>query len=144
MLEQIIALDDPRLSLIKDDPVRPHIPAELRINDRGTIYLWVENNQIQAAVCVMLCSRIPDSEQSMLEQQDDVLNVAVAYTIWSYSKGAAQQLIFAVRETVKDRVSKLVTLSPQTEMAKNFHIKNGAVLIRENAQTWNFEYSLCE
>jgi len=92
-------------------------------------------------VCVMFCDHIPTSEEDMFEAAMNK-SVAVAYTIWSYSSGAARELIFAVRELVKDTVNELVTLSPQTEMARRFHIKNGANLIRENATTWNFEYSL--
>ena len=141
MLERITSLDDPRLRVLQDDPVRPHIPADKRISDRGTVFLWCDNDEIKAAVCVMFCDHVPASEEDMFEAAMDK-SVAVAYTIWSYSAGAAQKLIFALRDQLPDSVVKMVTLSPQTEMAHRFHIKNGAVLIRENATTWNFEYSL--
>ena len=54
MLEQITTLEDPRTRVIKDDPVRPNIAIENRINDRASIYLWTEEEQILAAVCVAL------------------------------------------------------------------------------------------
>ena len=38
------------------------------------------------------------------------------------------------------RIKRFVTLSPKTEMARRFHIKNGAVVFRENADTVNYEY----
>jgi hypothetical protein len=142
MLEQITTLEDPRTRVIKDDPVRPNIAIENRINDRASIYLWTEEEQILAAVCVALCDAVPESELSMLSTPVGDLTVAVAYTIWSYSAGAAQKLIFAVRDQLPDGIKKMVTLSPQTTMAQRFHEKNGAVLIRANADTWNFEYSL--
>jgi hypothetical protein len=142
MLEQITTLEDPRTRVIKDDPVRPNIAIESRINDRASIYLWTEEEQILAAVCVALCDAVPESELSMLSTPVGDLTVAVAYTIWSYSAGAAQKLIFAVRDQLPDSIKKMVTLSPQTSMAQRFHEKNGACLIRENADTWNFEYSL--
>jgi hypothetical protein len=141
MLERITTLDDPRISLLRDDPVRPHIPAEVRITDRGTVFLWTDNNEVKAAVCVMFCDHVPESEEDMLTATLDA-SVAVAYTIWSYSAGAARELIFAVRDVVKDTVKELVTLSPQTEMAERFHTKNGAELLRANPTTWNFRYSL--
>ena len=141
MLTQIQDLNDPRLSVINDDPVRPHIPVAQRVNDRGTVFLWTDNDEIKAAVCVMYCDHVPESEEDMFTAAMD-RSVAVAYTIWSYSAGAARELIMAVRDVVKDTVTELVTLSPQTEMARRFHQSNGAVLIRENADTWNFEYSL--
>lgn len=141
-LQQITSLDDPRLRVLKDDPVRPHIPAEVRVNDRGRVFLWCnEEDEILAAVCVMFCSHVPASEQDMFEAALDH-SVAVAYTIWSYSAGAARELIFAVRDLVRDRVEQLVTLSPQTDMAHRFHIKNGAEFLRANEETWNFRYSL--
>ena len=141
MLTQIQDLNDPRLHVIRDDPVRPHIPVAQRVNDRGTVFLWTDNDEIKAAVCVMYCSHVPESEEDMFTAAMD-RSVAVAYTIWSYSAGAARDLIFAVRDLVKDTVTELVTLSPQTEMAERFHLKNGAEFYRANETTWNFRYSL--
>lgn len=141
MLDRITSLDDPRLRILEDDPVRPHIPAHQRVTDRGTIFLWCDNDEIKAAVCVMFCDHIPASEEDMFTEAQD-RSVAVAYTIWSYSAGAARELIFAVRDLVKDTVRELVTLSPQTEMAERFHMRNGAEFLRENATTWNFRYDL--
>jgi CRISPR/Cas system endoribonuclease Cas6 (RAMP superfamily) len=40
------------------------------------------------------------------------------------------------------QTNRVVTLSPLTLMAKNFHEKNGAVRIGLNPETQNFEYSL--
>ena len=36
----------------------------------------------------------------------------------------------------------LVTLSPLTEMARNFHLNNGAEEIQVNDETQNFEYKI--
>jgi hypothetical protein len=33
-----------------------------------------------------------------------------------------------------------VTLSPKTDMARKFHLKNGAKIFRENEETVNYEY----
>lgn len=141
MLECITSLSDPRLSIVKDDPVRPHIPVAQRVTDRGEIYLWCDQDDIKAAVCIMYCDHVPDSEEDMLAEAMDK-SVAVAYTIWSYSSGAARELIFAVRDLVRGTVDQLVTLSPQTAMAERFHMKNGAEFLRANEKTWNFRYSL--
>jgi hypothetical protein len=141
MLTQIQDLNDPRLRVINDDPVRPHISVAQRVNDRGTVFLWTDNDEIKAAVCVMYCDHVPESEEDMFTAAMD-RSVAVAYTIWSYSAGAARELIMAVRDLVKDTVTELVTLSPQTEMAERFHLKNGAEFYRANETTWNFRYSL--
>ena len=39
-----------------------------------------------------------------------------------------------------NHLNRLVTLSPLTEMAKNFHLRNGAKLLSVNENTQNFEY----
>jgi len=36
----------------------------------------------------------------------------------------------------------LITLSPLTEMAERFHVKNGAKLLKRNETTQNFEYDI--
>lgn len=144
MLDCITHLDDPRTAVIRDDPVRPNIALADRINDRAKIYLWCEEDQIRSAVCVALCDAVPDSENTLLSPPVGELTVAVAYTIWSYSAGAAQKLIFALRDQLPDSIVKMVTLSPQTEMARKFHERNGAKLVRENADTWNFEYAIAK
>jgi len=144
MLECITHLDDPRTVVVQDDPVRPNIALTDRINERAKIYLWTEEDEIRSAVCVALCDAIPDSENTLLSTPVGELTVAVAYTIWSYSAGAAQKLIFALRDQLPESIVKMVTLSPQTEMARKFHERNGAKLVRENVDTWNFEYAIAK
>ena len=41
-----------------------------------------------------------------------------------------------------NHLNRLVTLSPMTEMARNFHLKNGAEEIQVNEETQNFEYKI--
>ncbi len=43
---------------------------------------------------------------------------------------------------VHNHLNRLVTLSPLTEMATNFHERNGAKLIQINETTQNFEYKV--
>jgi len=37
-------------------------------------------------------------------------------------------------------LNRLITLSPLTDMARNFHLRNGAIEIQVNESTQNFEY----
>jgi hypothetical protein len=135
-------LTDPLVSLIKDDPVRPHIPLEQRINDAAEILILRAGDEVLAATCMQWLKDIPQDEQDLIDMPKDH-NVAVFYTIWSYSPGAGQALIKAAAEWLlgeyKD-ITNIVTLSPQTEMARRFHHKNGAVTLRENATSVNYEY----
>ena len=41
-----------------------------------------------------------------------------------------------------NHLNRLVTLSPLTEMAEKFHIKNGAKLVGKHLTTQNFEYDI--
>ena len=135
-------LTDPLVSLIKDDPVRPHIPLEQRINDAAEILILRAGDEILAATCMQWLKDIPETEQDLIDMPKDH-NVAVFYTIWSYSPGAGQALIKAAADWLlgeyKD-ISNIVTLSPQTEMARKFHHKNGAKTLRENKTSVNYEY----
>jgi hypothetical protein len=68
---------------------------------------------------------------------------AVFYTIWSYTAGAGRDLIVKAQESIKQEfpgIQTYVTLSPKTEMARKFHLKNGAGIYRENSTTINYIY----
>ena len=61
----------------------------------------------------------------------------------SYAPGAGTELLLSAVDNIREQypaIKRFVTLSPRTEMARRFHIKNGAVVFRENADTVNYEY----
>ena len=133
---------DPRAGIIKDDPVRPHIPLEQRINDAAEILILKAGEEILAATCMQWLKDIPKDEQDLIGMDKDK-NVAVFYTIWSYKPGAGQALIKQAANWILkeyDSVQDIVTLSPQTEMAKRFHHKNGAITLRTNETSVNYRY----
>ena len=39
-------------------------------------------------------------------------------------------------------LNRPITLSPLTEMARNFHLNNGAIELQVNEETQNFEYKI--
>lgn len=132
---------DPLLEYIRDDPVRPDISAEFRVSNNRFISALVEEKP-RAIVCVSLHNFVPSAVQE-LELTTLDADTAIFYTIWSYAPGAGAELL---RETVANikrqypQVKNFVTLSPKTEMARRFHLKNGARVMRENAETINYEY----
>jgi hypothetical protein len=72
-------------------------------------------------------------------------NTLVFYTVWSYSRGSGSKLINQLAQQVADTREDIwhwVTLSPLTEMAEKFHIKNGAVKHAEFALDQIFSYAL--
>jgi hypothetical protein len=143
MLHIITNLQDEFLKLLKDDPVRPEIPAEQRVNENSRIYvLENEAGEPLAVTCVKFLADIPQTVDE-LAQVAVKTNTAVFYTIWSYAAGAGRQLIEEAQAQIKQDVPEVdvfVTLSPKTEMARRFHHKNGAETYRENADTVNYLY----
>ena len=143
-LRVINSTNDTWCSLVNDDPVRPEIPIEQRIGQHSEIIVLVdEQDEPAAAVCVKYCAGVPKTVDEMLDDAGNSV-VAVFYTIWSYRPGAGGKLIFDARryiEKTRPSISRFVTLSPQTSMARRFHLKNGAVLLRENDGTVNYEYA---
>ncbi len=141
-LHHIRDIADPLTRVIKDDPVRPHIPLEQRINAAAEILLLKAGEEILAATCLQWLTEIPKNEE-VLKAAGNSKNVAVFYTIWSYSPGAGASLIKQAAEWILREHSELrdiVTLSPQTEMARKFHLKNGAAVHQTCETLVNYRY----
>lgn len=144
ILHIITDLFDPLLSFIKDDPVRPEIPNEQRVNASSRIFVLLGDHQEPLAItCVRFMTSVPSTVQDMWLETDDPTH-AVFYTIWSYQAGAGRNLIREAQEYIKaalPKVTTYITLSPKTDMARKFHLKNGASVHRENDSTVNYLYS---
>jgi hypothetical protein len=146
MLTFITDIASPLLQFIKDDPVRPEIPAEFRVSNNRFVSSIVDGEDPKAMVCVSLCDQVP---ASVAELTQDALapTTAIFYTIWSYAPGAGKDLLMQTVEEIKQQfpsITRFVTLSPKSEMAKRFHLKNGAEIFRENEDTINYEYKVLQ
>ena len=144
MLHIITDLRDSLLELIKDDPVRPELTPEFRVNSNSRIFVLRddETQEPLAVTCVKFLSEIPQDVTDLAELAVNT-NTAVFYTIWSYAAGAGRRLIEEAQQQIREErpeVNTYVTLSPKTEMARRFHLKNGAEVFRENPDTVNYLY----
>ena len=143
MLHFVQSFSDNIIELLKEDPVRPHIPTSSRIGaNRDIFVLRDENGKAKAITCASYQNIIPLDESELFEPVTEP-SVVVFYTIWSYAPGAGRELILdAVRHIRENKpnIKRFVTLSPPTEMARKFHIKNGANTFRVNDSTINYEY----
>ena len=131
------------LEHIEKDPVRPHISKEWRTRCGREVYVLERDKKIAAVICVAYTDEVPTSENDMKWVG---MNTAVFYTVWSYKPGAGREIVNGVAERIKAQrpwVKRYVTLSPLTEMARNFHIKNGAKFIGKHQDCQNFEYEVC-
>jgi hypothetical protein len=137
-----------------DDPVRPELDNEFRTSYGRKIYGVKYKNEIHAIMCFAFTNKIPKTVkeldnlsrdaflQSALRDQK-VGQIAIAYTVWSKKKGGGKLIVKEVFKMIKksNHLNRLVTLSPLTEMATKFHLRNKAKLISVNEETQNFEYS---
>ena len=138
-----------------EDPVRPELDNNFRTGYGRKIYGVKYNKEIHAVMCFAYTNKIPTSVkelemlstdaflQSALRDQN-VGQIAIAYTVWSKKKGGGKLIVKEVYKKIKksNHLNRLVTLSPLTEMATKFHSKNGAKLLQINETSQNFEYKV--
>lgn len=144
MLTFIKDLSNKLLEFIKDDPVRPEIPTDFRVSEGRFVAALVHEEKPTAMVCISFHDFIPQDVND-LSTTSLVPTTAVFYTIWSYQAGKGRELLIqAVREIQKQQpsVTTFVTLSPKTDTARRFHLRNGAIVFRENVDTVNYQYTL--
>ena len=137
------------------DPVRPELNNEFRTSFGRKIFGVKYKNEIYAVMCFAFTNQIPRSvyeldvfsrdaflQSATRDQQGG--KIAVAYTVWSNKKGGGKLIVKEVFKMIKksNHLNRLVTLSPLTEMARNFHLRNGALEIQVNDETQNFEYKI--
>ena len=140
--------------LFNDDPVRPHLSANFRTSlGREAFVLYSQDEtEIRAVICCAYTNEVPITEHqldyySQAACADETIppRIAVFYTVWSYDRGAGRDIVLAARDFVRDvrGCAQFVTLSPLTEMAEQFHIRNGARLLERGDTCQNFEYPSC-
>jgi len=134
--------------LLANDPVRPHIPFEERVGRGKDVFVLDSKDKIRAVICVAYCNEIPTNELDLKIFSQQAIQdgqhgrIAVFYTVWSYEKGAGREIVLKTKKLLEKETpcTRFVTLSPLTEMARKFHIKNGAKFIAKHMDCQNFEY----
>ena len=139
----------------EEDPVRPELDNNFRTGFGRKIYGVEYQNEIYAVMCFAYVNKIPKSVDELEKLSTDAFlqsamrdqkggQIAIAYTVWSKKKGGGKLIVKEVFKKIKksNHLNRLVTLSPLTEMATNFHERNGAKLIQINENTQNFEYKV--
>ena len=141
---------------VSEDPVRPELDLKFRQTYGRKIYgLKDEVGEISAIICFAFTDEVPKTVEEMdAFSYDSALqsihragvqgSIAIAYTVWAKKKGGGRAIINEVYKMVKqsNHLNRLVTLSPLTDMARNFHIKNGAKELQVNETSQNFEYDM--
>jgi len=128
-------------TFVKDDPVRPSLSYAFR-KSVGEMF-YIGEDKPTAIVCVAYTTAIPKTVRELALHSHPQGNNCIAYTVWSYAPGAGRDIIYELRDyAIGQHFDRLVTLSPKTEMARKFHLRNGAFILNENEETDNYEYEL--
>ena len=141
---------------VKEDPVRPELDLTFRQTyGRKILGLKDDEGDIAAIMCFAFTDKVPKTVEEMEKLSYDAAlqathragvqgSIAIAYTVWAKKKGGGRAIVNEVYKMVKksNHLNRLVTLSPLTKMARNFHIKNGAKELQVNETTQNFEYDI--
>ena len=138
-----------------EDPVRPELDNEFRTSYGRKIYGVKYKDEIHAVMCFAFTNKVPKSVHELdtfsrdaflqsATRDQNVGKIAIAYTVWSNKKGGGKLIVKEVYKMIKksNHLNRLVTLSPLTDMARNFHLRNGAEEIQVNDDTQNFEYKI--
>jgi len=135
--------------LLKDDTVRPELDYDFRFSNGRECFSLSDDTDIHAIICVAYTHQVPKTVAELDEYAfndfNDPNSIAVFYTVWSYKKGAGRDIVFMVVDLIKQTkpwVKRFVTLSPKTEMARKFHLGNGAFILSENEESVNYEYKV--
>tara|TARA_B100001029_G_scaffold178567_1_gene185640 strand:+ start:251 stop:766 length:516 start_codon:yes stop_codon:yes gene_type:complete len=138
---------------VSEDPVRPELDIAFRTKYGRKIFGVKYQKEICAIMCFGFTNEIPKTVeeldlmtkdaylQSALRDQN-VGKIAIAYTVWSKKKGGGKLIVKEVFKKIKksNHLNRLITLSPLTDMARKFHLRNGAIELQVNKKTQNFEY----
>ena len=140
---------------VEEDPVRPELNNDFRTGFGRKIYGVMYKREIHAVMCFAYTNKVPKSVEELEKLSTDAFlqsamrdqnigQIAIAYTVWSKKKGGGKLIVKEVFKKIKksNHLNRLVTLSPLTEMASKFHSRNGAKLLQVNETTQNFEYKV--
>ena len=140
---------------VSEDPVRPELDLEFRTSFGRKIFGVKYKKEICAIMCFGYTNEVPktvkeldlmtkDAYLQSAHRDQNVGKIAIAYTVWSKKKGGGKLIVKEVFKNIKksNHLNRLVTLSPLTEMAREFHLRNGAIELQVNDETQNFEYKV--
>jgi len=138
-----------------EDPIRPELDVIFRRSYGRRIFGVKYKKEICAIMCFGFTDEIPktvreldlmtrDAYLKSAQRDQKIGQIAIAYTIWSKKRGGGKLIVNEVFKMIKksNHLNRLITLSPLTEMARNFHLNNGAKELQVNEETQNFEYKI--
>ena len=140
---------------IKEDPVRPELDVVFRRSYGRKIFGVVYKKEICAIMCFGFTNEIPttvkeldlmtrDAYLKSAQRDQNIGQIDIEKKKRKKKKGGGKLIVKEVFKMIKksNHLNRLITLSPLTDMARNFHLKNGAIELKVNEETQNFEYKI--
>jgi len=120
---------------LEDDPVRKGVDYHFRMTNGRRIFTIPD----KAVVCTANTFQLPTTMNELEKYSDSNADeFTIFYTVWSYEKGYGRLILNYLLPLLNTK--RYVTLSPKTDMAVRFHTRNGAKMIADNEESYNFEY----
>ena len=119
---------------LEDDPVRKGVDYHFRMTNGRRIFTIPD----KAVVCTAKTDKLPITMDELQRFSSPNANeFTIFYTVWSYEKGYGRLILNYLLPILN--TNRYVTLSPKTDMAVRFHTRNGAKMIGDNEESYNFE-----
>ena len=130
-------------------PIRPELDVIFRTSYGRKIFGVKYKKEICAIMCFGFTDEVPSTVKELdlmtrdaylrsVRRDQNIGQIAIAYTIWSKKKGGGKLIVKEVFKLIKksNHLNRLITLSPLTEMARNFHLNNGAIELQVNEKSY--------
>ena len=122
---------------ITEDPVRPELDVIFRTSYGRKIFGVKYKKEICAIMCFGFTDEVPSTVKELdlmtrdaylrsVRRDQNIGQIAIAYTIWSKKRGGGKLIVKEVFKMIK----------------KSNHLNNGAIELQVNEETQNFEYKI--
>ena len=142
MLDSYVFMTDDLRELLLGDPVCPHIDPQDRVGSHREVLVLRDNPNCKprAVLCVAWMHEVPRSHAELFSSEGPI---AILYSIWSLSKGYGRVMVEEASDyLISTGAKRIVTMSPKTVMARDFHLSMGAEILQVNDTTVNYEYNI--
>lgn len=162
---------DTYLGYIQDDPVRPNLFPDDTVRFTAPFKVFADIDvgrdgvRVNAILCGVIVPGVICTTEATLQElaesgediaemvknlsdgvsPESVAHIFTPYSMWSYSKGSGKRILNALLEVLPfmhPEVTHCITMSPQTSMAAEFHLSNGAKILSFNDESINYTYGI--
>ena len=88
-----------------DDPVRPELDNDFRTSKGRKIFGLKYKDDIEGIACFAFTNEIPATikEMDLMSVEEDQASIPIAYTLWSFKKGAGKKIMKELQKYIKEK-----------------------------------------